>query len=203
MNRHPELIPGYKHHHLLLVECKRGKRGPLWLCKCDCGNQTWMYAGNLRKNVSCGCVRSARNHSGFRRTHGMRRSIEYRIWSGIIARCENPNADSYKYYGGQGIRICEEWRCSFPAFYRAMGPRPSQLHTIERLDSHGNYEPGNCVWATYKEQNHNRRISRYIHVFGNRIHLSDAVIAWGRNYRKTYNRIYGLGWSPERALLTE
>jgi hypothetical protein len=75
----------------------------------------------------------------------------------MIGRCENPNVERYPHYGGRGISICEEWRESFEAFLRDMGRKPSPDHSIDRIDVNGNYEPGNCRWATDSEQQRNKR----------------------------------------------
>jgi hypothetical protein len=88
--------------------------------------------------------------------HGMHRHPVYKVWEAMIQRCTNPRNKSYPNYGGRGITVCEAWRSDFAAFYRDMGPRPDGL-TLERLDVDGNYEPSNCCWATYSEQNANRR----------------------------------------------
>jgi hypothetical protein len=85
-----------------------------------------------------------------------RSSPEYYSWGNMRSRCLNPNADDYRFYGGRGITICDSWS-SFENFLRDMGPKPGPKYTLERNDSNGNYEPGNCRWATNTEQNRNKR----------------------------------------------
>jgi hypothetical protein len=82
----------------------------------------------------------------------------YRTWCAIKNRCYNPDATGYDNYGGRGIRMCDRWMQSFEAFASDMGVRPSIHHSIDRFpDNDGNYEPGNCRWATNEDQNRNRR----------------------------------------------
>ncbi len=83
--------------------------------------------------------------------------IEYYSWDGAKSRCFNPRAKKYPLYGGRGITMCERWRNSFEAFFADMGARPTPQHSLDRIDSDGDYEPGNCRWATVLEQRHNRR----------------------------------------------
>lgn len=80
----------------------------------------------------------------------------YHIWRQMRQRCSNPSRPYYRHYGGRGIRVCDLWEKSFAAFERDMGPRPSPKHSIDRIDNDKGYEPGNCRWATPKEQTRNR-----------------------------------------------
>jgi len=84
---------------------------------------------------------------------------EYSVWSGMKDRCHNKRAQSYKYYGGRGIKVCDMWRYSFASFIEGMGPRTTSKHQIDRIDNEGIYEPSNCRWVTCKVNAHNRRNS--------------------------------------------
>src|SRR3954470_16361069 len=85
-----------------------------------------------------------------------RRCPGYKSWEGAKQRCYNPNAKKYEIYGAIGVTMCDRWRTSFANFLADMGPRPPG-HSLDRYpDPYGNYEPGNCRWATIKEQRANR-----------------------------------------------
>jgi hypothetical protein len=126
-----------------------------WLCACDCGTKKKVAAMLLRcrKTTSCGCYR-AELMSLTKRKHGMSHSCEWNSYSSMISRCCNVRDPKYSYYGGRGIRICAEWRKSFTAFYRDMGPRPAGT-SLDRIDVNGNYEPSNCRWARPIQQARN------------------------------------------------
>ena len=132
-----------------------------WWCKCDCGVTKSVDGSSLRgrRSTSCGCQRRDKlSESSI--THGRSGTREYRIWKNIKARCLNKNLPTAQHYSGRGISMCAEWENSFVKFFMDMGPIPSQKHSIDRIDVNGNYEPGNCRWATQQTQARNTRIRK-------------------------------------------
>lgn len=105
---------------------------------------------------SCWCLQRdvATKHG---HTKGGQRTVEYRTWASMKRRCINPRSTNYPGYGGRGIQVCDQWMNSFECFLSNMGIRPSKGHSIDRINNEGNYEPGNCRWATASEQQRNKR----------------------------------------------
>jgi len=148
-----ENLTGRKFNNLTALRyIKNSPNGTaVWLWKCECGNEYEADAWSVKRGATkgCGCVRGER-HKAFN-------SKEYHTWETMKGRCTRPNLRSYRYYGARGIRVCERWMNSFSAFMEDMGPKPTPKHTIDRINNDGNYEPGNCRWATMSEQNKNKR----------------------------------------------
>lgn len=138
-----------------------------WDCVCVCGEKRAVSGGNLKigHTQSCGCLHKERT-SKVSTTHGQSRLSEYRIWCHMKRRCFDVNSESYKRYGARGITVCEKWAASFEEFFFDMGQRPTEKHSIDRIDNDGNYEPGNCRWATSKEQANNTRANVLITING-------------------------------------
>lgn len=131
-----------------------------WLCACECGNQKVVAGGSLKNGISksCGCLqRENTSKANFKHGHTSKNSPEYRSWRSMITRCEDPNNNRFEKYGGRGIKVCERWRHSFENFLEDMGKRPGLSHSLDRIDVNGNYEPSNCRWADYSQQNINKR----------------------------------------------
>jgi hypothetical protein len=142
----------------IVGKTKPSRGSYIWMFSCACGGTTEKVGSQVVNGhtASCGCLHSeglAKRNT----THGLSHLPEYTIWLGIIKRCENKKHKAYKNYGGRGISISKEWRNSFEQFLADVGSRPSETHSIDRINNNGNYEAGNCRWATYSEQALNTR----------------------------------------------
>jgi len=133
-------------------------------CVCECGNLDIVKNHELRsgRSNSCGCYQKERA-SEASITHGLSKTPEYKVWQGMIGRCHNPNHVDYCSYGEKGVEVCEKWKSSFEAFINDMGRRPSDGHTIERVDVYSGYCPENCIWLESEKQSANKRAERRGH----------------------------------------
>jgi len=195
---------------LVVIErTKNNSRGDtMWLCKCDCGNESIVTGRSLKsgatKSCGCGSKEALSNGWGSNKTHGMTNTRLYRIWCGIKKRTE-PSADERhkRDYYNRGIKMCEEWKSSFKAFYDwAINNGYSDKLTIDRKNNGGNYCPENCRWATNKEQSNNRRSNIMIEFNGKTQNLTQWCVELNLEYEIIRERIKRYGWSAERALTT-
>jgi len=166
-----------------------------FLCRCDCGTEKEVIIKNLRsgQSTSCGCIGRAKVTER-NKTHGLRFTRTWRIWQAMKNRCHNPNTVQYKNYGGRGIKVCDEWRKDFMAFYNYVGEAPAGK-SIDRIDNNGNYEPGNVQWSTAREQGKNKTTNRKI----NGKCISEISRSLGGNHGLVYKRLQR-GWDLERAI---
>jgi len=118
----------------------------------------------------------------------------------MLNRCRNENEGNYHNYGGRGIAVCERWKESFEKFFEDMGPRPSVKHSIDRIDNDGNYEPGNCRWATSKEQSRNKRVNYLVSHDGETKCVSEWAEKHGLKSSVLYYRLVKLGWTFEKSV---
>lgn len=119
----------------------------------------------------------------------------------MLDRCRNHNNSDFFYYGGRGIKVCDRWKNSFENFLEDMGERPKRT-SIDRIDNNGNYEPGNCRWATKKEQNNNQRSNINLTFNGKTQTTAQWADELGMNSGTVRYRVNKLGWSAEKALTT-
>lgn len=203
--RNPICVAGMKINRLTLIQTQlvrcRNKKSPKgygfrkgWICKCDCGALTVILEYVLVRSISCmDCHRARRLTGTLSRTHGLRSSTEYSAWAHMIQRCTNPNIETFPLYGGRGIAVCARWLDSFEAFYADMGAKPTASHSLDRWpDMNGNYEPGNCRWATWVEQANNRRVRKtavWVLLRGARVTLTDVAKEFGLSYGVAWKRL--------------
>lgn len=196
-----KLAKGQRYGRLVLLELSNERTSydtPIWVCRCDCGKELSVPALNLTRTVrrteSCGCLAVERSS-----THGLSDRPEYSVWNNMLQRCTNPNNPTFQYYGARGITVCDRWASSFANFFADMGSRPSPDHSIERRDVNGNYEPGNCYWATLDVQHSNRRDNVWLEYQGKQYTKSQLAAMAGMSIQVLNSRLNS-GWSLEEAM---
>lgn len=190
-------IIGKKFNKLTVLEetDKYNKSGhKLFLCRCDCGGKILTSKSALQRgdNKSCGCLRG--------NMHGMSNTRIYKLWQDIKKRCYNENNRAYKYYGGRGIKMCEEWKNDFLSFYNwAINNEYSDELTIDRINVDGDYEPNNCRWVTNEIQANNKTSNRYFTIDNETKSLADWCNIYNKRYLTVHHRL-SRGSSIEEAL---
>lgn len=172
-------------------EKRESGRHKRWICNCECGNTTIVSSDHLTKceTKSCGCY-----------NHGKSKTRLFRIWSHIKVRCYDCKNNNYSRYGGRGIKMCDDWRENFMAFYNwSISNGYSDELSIDRIDNNGNYSPDNCRWATQKMQANNTSKNHYITHNGETHTISEWSDITGIKQNTITYRLKR-GWCTERAL---
>ncbi len=187
---------------------ENGKVRGFWLCRCDCGVEKEIGTDPLRSGASrtcgCGIIDAVRARST---THGatvggrsnQMRTREYRSWCHAKGRCHCITDAKFYCYGARGIVMCERWRNDFSAFLSDMGPCPQGL-TLERKDVNGNYEPGNCRWATRHDQARNRTDNIFVKTASSLVCLKDFCKLSSASYKRVHFLMKKHGMTPYDAV---
>lgn len=183
---------------------KDGNKYTTFCCICDCGNQSSVVGYRLLSGgtKSCGCLQREAV-SKLNKSHGETKSRLHNIWCRMKQRCYNKNATDYKYYGGKGVGICQEWFSSYQAFRDwSLENGYDETLTIDRIDSGKDYSPDNCRWVDRKMQTKNRSITRLLTFNNETLTIGEWAERIGINSKTIAKRIDVLGWTVEEALTT-
>lgn len=161
-------LTGQRFGRLIVIErCGSHNGSALWRCKCDCGNEKTINGAQLRNGStrSCGCLQhdiASANMTTHGATIGRNRSRLYGVWAGMLTRTRNSNATNYDYYGGRGIKVCDEWLDfkNFRIWAESNGYDYNAKYgkcTLDRIDDDGDYCPENCRWVDQTAQANNQR----------------------------------------------
>jgi hypothetical protein len=203
--RRIQLNPGDRFNRFTVIDeaepvILSGKPARQFLCLCDCGRMKTVRIDALRSGrvKSCGCL-----HDTLPIKHGQgiggEKTRTYRTWLAMRTRCLNPNSKDYPRYGGRGIRVCKRWD-DFTLFLEDMGERPSETHSIDRIDPNDDYTPDNCRWATSKEQGRNRRNNRKLTHSGESLCIAEWAEKTGISLAALKCRLDVCGYTVEEAL---
>ena len=159
-----------------------------WLCQCECGKKKTICTANLKSghSKSCGCL----NREAKYKTHEKTNTRIYGIYNGIKTRCYNKNMNMYKYYGGRGIKMCDEWKNNFESFYQwSINNGYRDELTIDRIDVNKNYEPNNCRWIPMNEQHYNRTDNVYYIINNQKKCLAELCKEYNMPYQTVRKRL--------------
>lgn len=193
---------GAKHGRLtILAISKKPSDRPQFHCICDCGKHTQFAIYNVNRTHSCGCYRlevAKQNKTHGQSGNAQQRTPAYKAWVRMRDRCYNTKSWRYKYYGGKGVSISDEWQ-SFENFFKDMG-QPVKGMTLDRIDPNGNYEFENCRWATMKEQAANKTNTVFLTIDGEKIHMMEAARRYGIKFQTVWARLKLHYWTDRQAV---
>lgn len=173
-----------------------GRTISAWKCRCTCGTELVVRLDSFRINSRCTCAEiAARKKRVVPSCVKSVRTPEYVAYKGARKRCQNPNCKSFADYGGRGIQFRF---ATFDDFLAEVGPRPSPLHSVDRIRTEGHYETGNVKWSTRAEQNSNKRNNWKIEFRGRTFHLSELAAEVGMK-KLTLRGRFDRGWCVECA----
>ena len=218
---------GEKFGRLTIIREKKYKNSKhlTVVCVCECGNIKEIRKSHVisGETLSCGCFASERaretinkiretriispearirmgGKTQFKKTHGMKGTKTYSVWSSMKARCYTKSCGSYKSYGARGIRVCDAW-ISFEGFFKDMG-EATEGKSIDRIDNNGNYSKDNCRWADAKTQQRNKRTNIFLTIDG----VSKTIAEWSELTgikRDTISKRLQYGWDHKKAVMKE
>lgn len=203
MKDYQEFI-GQRFGRLVVIKFDRkDKQGVWFLCQCDCGNIKLTTLDRLRygDTSSCGCLRrellAKKNHEN--RKWDIKNKRLMQIWRGMKQRCYSPNSEAYSYYGGKGVKICDEW-LDFQVFQDwALSHGYQDNLTIDRHDANKDYCPENCSWETQLTQVNHLSSTKWLTYKGKTQSLADWCRELNLDYFRTKARLNSCGWSVEDA----
>lgn len=190
---------------VVLEKAPRHRSSVYWICKCDCGTVKAVNSQSLRKgeSLSCGCYHYEELANKVR-THGKSKTRLYNIWASMRERCYCPSLPAFKYYGGKGITVCDEWQ-DFAVFEKWAlengydATAKTHKCTIDRIDNTKGYSPTNCRWVDSYTQANNISSNRPITYNGKTKNLSEWCRELNLNYHLIYDRLFCYGWDVDRA----
>lgn len=187
---------------LVLAQSQTRKQATWWFCRCQCGNEIEAKGARLTGGTkqSCGCLQ--REHTiSLKYRHGLHGQPIYRTWRGMISRCYNKKSQDYPDYGARGIKLCEFLRISPANVLTLLGERPTNHHSVDRIENDGNYSCGSCAechqnhwplnirWATQKQQTRNTRRNLLFSRNGQTKTVAEWSEITGISYSAFYKRL--------------
>lgn len=194
---------GTKHGRLTILSIsKKPGDKPKFHCVCDCGKHAQFVIFNINRTHSCGCYRSEiakqKNKTHGQSGNAQKRTPAYKAWVRMRDRCYNAKSWRYKYYGGKGVTISDEWQ-SFENFFRDMG-QPAKGMSLDRINPHGNYEFSNCRWATLQEQAANKTNTLFLTIDGEKIPMMEASRKYEIKFQTLWARLKVYNWTDRQSV---